>query len=272
MNRVIGFIGSGNMGGAMIGGIIQSGLLTPEHIVASDLSEKQLETLRQKYGIRTTEDNIAVATESDLLILAIKPNIYSKVIEEIKEHVKDGVIIITIAAGQSISHIESQFSKPVKVVRTMPNTPALVGEGMTGICHNNLLSESEIEEVKVIFQSLGKAEIVDEKLMDIVTGISGSSPAYVYLFLEAMADAAVAEGMPRAEAYTFSAQAVLGAAKMVLETGEHPGKLKDQVCSPGGTTIAAVCELEEKGMRSAVISAVKACVNKSKIMSSDNKS
>ena len=142
MNKVIGFIGSGNMGGAMIGGIIQSGLLTPEHIVASDLSDTQLETLHQKYGIRTTKDNSSVASESDLLILAIKPNIYSIVIEEIKDDVKDDVIIITIAAGQSISHIASQFTKPGKVVRTMPNTPALVGEGMTGICHNNRLSET----------------------------------------------------------------------------------------------------------------------------------
>ncbi len=159
------------------------------------------------------------------------------------------------------------FGKRIKIVRVMPNTPALVGEGMAAICPNDLVSKEETEEVISIFESFGKAEIVEEKLMDSVTAVSGSSPAYVYMFIEAMADAAVLEGMPRDKAYKFAAQAVLGSAKMVLETGMHPGALKDMVCSPGGTTIKAVATLEKHGFRNAIIEAMRDCAIKSKEMS-----
>ena len=149
----------------------------------------------------------------------------------------------------------------------MPNTPALVGEGMTGVCVNKLVTEEELEQVMVLLRSFGRAELIPEHLMDAVVGVSGSSPAYVFLFLEALADAAVAEGMPRKQAYEFAAQSVLGSAKMVLETGRHPGELKDMVCSPGGTTIEAVAVLEKEHMRSAVIEAARACVRKAKEIS-----
>lgn len=152
----------------------------------------------------------------------------------------------------------------MKIVRTMPNTPALVGEGITGVCKNELVTEEELSYICKIFSGFGKAEVLSEKLMDVVVSVSGSSPAYVFLFIEAMADAAVADGMPRAQAYKFAAQAVYGSAKMVLETGKHPGELKDMVCSPGGTTIEAVRVLEEKGFRSSVIEAMKACVKVAK--------
>lgn len=267
MDKKIGFIGSGNMGRAIIGGIIGSNLVPASNIIASDIAEASLNDLKATYGINTTTNNIEVASSADLLFLAVKPNIYPVVIKEIKKAVKEDVIIVVIAAGQSIAKIETLFGRRIKVVRTMPNTPALVGEGMTGVCPNEFLVEDEINEVLSIFTSIGKTEIVGEYLMDAVTAVSGSAPAYVYMFIEAMADAAVAEGMTRAQAYKFAAQAVLGSAKMVLETGEHPGALKDQVCSPGGTTIAAVCELEQKGMRDAVISACRVCANKSKEMS-----
>lgn len=267
MNKSIGFIGSGNMGNAIIGGIIESGLIMPSNIIASDIAQTTLDHLHKKYGISTTTDNLEVAKKVDVLFLAVKPNIYPLIIKEIKEVVKENIIIVVIAAGQSIEAVERLFGREIKVVRTMPNTPALVGEGMTGVCPNELLSQDEKDEILSIFNCIGKAEIVGEYLMDTVTAISGSSPAYVYMFIEAMADAAVAQGMPRGQAYKFAAQAVLGAAKMVVETGEHPGVLKDQVCSPGGTTIAAVCELEKKGMRDAVISAVNVCADKSKSMS-----
>lgn len=267
MNKIIGFIGSGNMGGAIIGGMIKSGLVQPDHLIASDLSESALKNLQTTYGIGTTLDNLMVAREADILFLAVKPHIYPVVIEEIREHVKENVIIVVIAAGQRIAVIESLFQREIKVVRTMPNTPALVGEGMTAICPNGLLTAKETQEIIDILGSVGQSEIVPESMMDVVTGISGSAPAYVYMFIEALSDAAVAEGMPRAQSYHFAAQAVLGSAKMVLETGLHPGELKDQVCSPGGTTIAAVCELEKQGMRSAVISGVKACVDKSRLLS-----
>jgi pyrroline-5-carboxylate reductase len=268
MNKTIGFIGSGNMGSAIIGGMLSSGLVSPSNITASDISSTALDNLEKKFHIHTTMSNIDTASISDILFLSVKPNIYPIIIKEIKDHLKKDVILVAIAAGQSISHIEALFNKDIKLAKVMPNTPALVGEGMAAVSPNKNLTPEDIQDVLDIFKSIGKAEVVGEHLMDVVTGISGSSPAYVYMFIEAMADAAVSEGMPRAQAYEFSAQAVLGAAKMVLETKEQPGALKDQVCSPGGTTIAAVCELERTGMRSSVISAVRSCINKSREMSS----
>lgn len=267
MNKTIGFIGSGNMGSAIIGGVISAKLVTSSDITASDIVQASLDGLKEKFGIHTTNDNLQVASTSDILFLSVKPNIYPVVIKEIRESVKKDTIIVAIAAGQSIETIESLFEKDIKLAKVMPNTPALVGAGMAAVCPNKLLTEEELQDVLAIFNSIGKAQVVPEYLMDVVTGISGSSPAYVYMFIEAMADAAVAEGMPRTQAYEFSAQAVLGAAKMVIDTKQHPGVLKDMVCSPGGTTIAAVCELENKGMRDAVISAVRTCTKKSKEMS-----
>lgn len=264
MNKIIGFIGSGNMGSAIIGGMIFSKLVEPSNIITSDIMQSSLDGLKKKFNIRTTTDNKEVATQADLLFLSIKPNIYPFIIKEIKNSIKDSTIVIAIAAGQSIRNIETLFEKDIKIARVMPNTPALVGEGMAAISVNALVTKEETDDILAIFNSIGKAEVVEEYLMDAVTGVSGSAPAYVYMFIEAMADAAVAEGMQRPQAYKFAAQTVLGAAKMVLETGQHPGALKDQVCSAGGTTIAAVCELENKGMRNAVISAVRACTKKSR--------
>lgn len=175
-------------------------------------------------------------------------------------------IIITIAPGKTLSWLSEQFGKAVKIVRTMPNTPAMVGEGMTAACPNEHMTQEGIARVKEILESFSKVELVPEKLMDVVTAVSGSSPAYVYMFIEAMADAAVSGGMPRAQAYQFAAQAVLGSAKMVIDTGKHPGELKDMVCSPAGTTIGAVRTLEEKGFRSAVIEAMKVCEEISRSM------
>lgn len=174
--------------------------------------------------------------------------------------------MVSIAAGKSIDALSNAFGKEVKLIRIMPNTPALVGEGMSAISANEKVTEAEKEKVIEIFNSFGKCEEVSESLMDTVTAVSGSSPAYVFMFIEAMADAAVVGGMPRDKAYIFAAQAVLGSAKMVLDTKKHPGVLKDMVCSPAGTTIEAVSVLEEKGMRDAVISAMKVCMEKSKEM------
>ena len=172
--------------------------------------------------------------------------------------------MITIAPGKTLSWLEEQFGKRVKIVRTMPNTPALVGEGMTAACVNQYVTEEEKAYALKILNAFGKVELVPEHLIDAVVAVSGSAPAYVFMFIEAMADAAVAEGMPRAQAYEFAAQAVYGSAKMVLETGKHPGELKDMVCSPAGTTIEAVRVLEERGFRSAVMEAMRACANVSR--------
>lgn len=262
MNKKIGFIGCGNMAGAMIGGIIKSGLMKKDEIIASAVHEETTKRAAKEFGIDTTTDNVQVAKNARVVVLAVKPVYYFQVIDEIKDVVNEEQIIISIAPGITIKSMEERFGKSVKMVRTMPNTPALVGEGITAMCINDNMTEEETQYAKSILESFGKAEIIKENLMDVVVSVSGSSPAYVFMFIEAMADAAVADGMPRKQAYTFAARSVLGSAKMVLETGRHPGELKDMVCSPGGTTIEAVRVLEEKGMRSSVIEAMKACTKK----------
>lgn len=260
----IGFIGLGNMATAMIGGIINKGIVTKDEIYGADAFEVAVNKAKENLGIHAGGDNLEVVEKADILVLAVKPQFYQAVISQIKGHIKESQIVVSIAPGKTISWLEEQFGKPVKMVRCMPNTPALVLEGCTGVCHNEQVTKEEMETVLTILKSFGVASLVPEHLMDVVVGVSGSSPAYVFMFIEAMADAAVADGMPRAQAYEFAAQAVYGSAKMVLETGKHPGELKDMVCSPAGTTIVAVKELEKNGFRSAVIEAQMACVEKSK--------
>ena len=261
----LGFIGSGNMCGAIVDGIIKSGY-NPNDITVAGVLQDQLDMFMEKYEVLTTSDNTAVTADSDIVFLCVKPNVIYSVIDEIKDYVSDGKIIVSIAAGQDIKKLTDAFGKKVKLVRLMPNTPALVGEGMTAMTPNENVTSEEAATVKELLESFGKAEIVPEKLMDAVTAVSGSSPAYVFMFIEAMADAAVMGGMPRSQAYTFAAQAVLGSAKMVLETGLNPSALKDMVCSPAGTTIEAVASLEKSGMRSSVIEAMRACIEKSRNM------
>ena len=256
---IVGFIGGGNMASAIMGGIIRKGLVAPGEILAADL----VDNVSERFGVRYTSDNRKTAAEADILFLSVKPQVYPAVIAEIKDSTKEGQLIITIAPGKTLSWLKEQFGKDLPIVRTMPNTPAMVGEGMTAACPNEHVSEEQMESALSLLSSFGKVEVVPEHLMDVVTSVSGSSPAYVFMFIEAMADAAVADGMPRKQAYTFAAQAVLGSAKMALETGKHPGELKDMVCSPGGTTIEAVRVLEKEGFRSAVIEAMKACTEKS---------
>ena len=262
----LGFIGCGNMAQAMITGILTQNVVSPEDLIVSNPHEEKTAKLKEQFGILTTTDNKKAAKESDILVLSVKPQVYPAVIKEIRDEVSTEQIIVTIAAGVSMEATERQFGKEMKIVRVMPNTPALVGEGMSGLCCNEYVTEEEFDKVHHIFESFGKAEKITENLMDAVVGVSGSGPAYVYMFIEAMADEAVAAGMPRKQAYEFAAQSVLGSARMVLETGRHPGELKDMVCSPGGTTIQAVKVLEEKGMRAAVMDAMDACIEKSKSM------
>ena len=263
----LGFIGTGNMASAIMGGIIKNNVIPAEEIIGADLFAPGRERVQKEYGINVTADNKEVAQKAETIILSVKPQFYESVIADIKDVVTDKQIIITIAPGKTLAWLAEQFGKDVKIVRTMPNTPAMVGEGMTAVCPNEHLTEDEIAYVKSLLESFSRAEIVPERLMDVVTAVSGSSPAYVFMLIEAMADAAVSGGMPRKQAYQFAAQAVLGSAKMVLDTGKHPGELKDAVCSPGGTTIEAVASLEENGLRNTVIAAQRACVQKSKDMS-----
>ena len=262
----IGFIGCGNMATAMIKGILDSGKVTAEQMIASAKSDQTREKISSKLGIVVAKTNVEVVDFADVVFLAVKPQYYEEVISEIKDDIRKNQIMVTIAPGKTLAWLAERLGSDVKIIRTMPNTPAMVKEGMMGMCKNELVTDEELQQVKEICESFGKAEVVPESLIDVVVGVSGSSPAYVFMFIEAMADAAVADGMPRAQAYKFAAQSVLGSARMVLETGKHPGELKDMVCSPGGTTIEAVRVLEEKGMRSAVIEASKACVKKGKEM------
>lgn len=260
----VGFIGGGNMASAMIGGMIQKGVVSADDILVSVRTEKSVERLTNQFGVQATMENKAVVAGSDLVFLAVKPNQIKNIINLVKNFISPEKIIVSILPGKSLQWLGTEIGKPTKLIRTMPNTPALVGEGMTGVCANDLVTEEELQLVLTLLKSFGRAEVVSEYLMDTVTGVSGSSPAYVFLFLEALADAAVAEGMPRKQAYEFAAQSVLGSAKMLLETGMHPGELKDMVCSPGGTTIEAVAVLERENLRSAVIDATRACIRKSK--------
>lgn len=270
----IGFIGLGNMASAMIGGILKKGIVDAADIIVSSRTKESVEKAVNMFGVTPasvnggTSDaaNQEVAGASDILFLAVKPQMYPDVIAQIKDAVKEETVVVSIAPGKTLEWLTGLFGKPVKLVRCMPNTPALVSEGCTGVCKGLLVTEEEMNLVLQILESFGKAYEVPEHLMDTVVGVSGSSPAYVFMFIEAMADAAVMDGMPRAQAYEFAAQSVLGSAKMVLETGKHPGELKDMVCSPGGTTIEAIRILENKGFRSAVIEAQKGCVAKAKGM------
>ena len=266
MGIKIGFIGCGNMGGAMMQGILESGKCHKSDMMASDHLDAALADKRAKLGILTTTINKEVAKFADVIFLAVKPQFYEAVIHEIKDTITPSQIIVTIAPGKTLEWLKMHFGKDVKIVRTMPKTPAMVKAGMMALCPNEFVTEFEIQMIRDICNGFSETEVVTENLMDVVTAVSGSSPAYVFMFIEAMADAAVAGGMPRAQAYKFASQAVMGSAKMVLDTQMHPGELKDMVCSPGGTTIQAVRVLEEKGMRSAVFEAVNTCLEKSRKM------
>ena len=257
----IGFIGAGNMGYAILKGALSS--ISPENVGVTDRSFDKAESIAQETGVRHFESNADCVKNCKYVVFSIKPQVYENVVDEIRKYVDDSKIIISLAPNVSIEMLNGMFGKNVRVVRLMPNTPALVGEGMTGYCYDDaLFNEEEKTFLADLFNSFGKAVKVSEKIMSAVVCASGSSPAYVFMFIEALADSVVKYGMSRDDAYTFVAQTVLGSAKMVLESGEHPGVLKDRVCSPGGTTIRAVEKLEECGLRNALFKATEACYNK----------
>jgi pyrroline-5-carboxylate reductase len=264
LKKKIGFIGAGKMAQAMIEGILKTNEIGKENIMVSAATETTIDKIKTNYQITATNNNKEVARFADILFLAVKPDLHSKIIEEIKSVINQDVIIITIAAGITLADIERDFGFKIKCVRTMPNTPSLVGEGMSAICPNDSMHEEGILEIEHLFYAFSKTERMDEKLMDAIPSISGSSPAYVYMFIEALADGGVLQGIPRDKAYRLAAQAVLGAAKMVLETGSHPGELKDNVCTPGGATIEAVATLEKMQFRGSVLSAMESCTKKVK--------
>lgn len=259
----IGFIGMGNMGTAIMKGLLKT--FCPEEILFSSAHKEKMEKITAETGVPHAGTNRECAEQVKYLVLAVKPQMLPGVFEEIRDVVTRDQVIISIAAGYTISDLTEGLGGNVRVVRSMPNTPAMVGEGMTGLCYDEeLFTEEEKQVVETFFTSFGKMERVEERLMDVVGSASGCSPAYVYMFIEALADGCVKNGLPRQTAYRMAAQAVLGSAKMVLETGKHPGELKDMVCSPGGTTIEGVAALEEGGFRSAIIKACDANYEKNK--------
>ena len=254
----LGIIGLGNMATAMLTGIIKAGIIAPADIKGSDPGIAERERAQNDLGINVTEDNKEAVKGSDYVILAVKPQVYETVLAEIKKAINKDQVLISIAPGKTTSYLEERLVSGVKAVRLMPNTPALVCEGCTGACRNKNVSDEEFEFVMKLLSGFGKAYKVKEEQMDAVVAVSGSSPAYVFMLIDAMADGAVAAGLDRNTAIQMAAQAVLGSAKMVLETGKHPGQLKDMVCSPAGTTIDAVEVLEQTGFRGSVMGAMSA--------------
>jgi len=261
---VLGFIGCSDLTKAMMRGILQDGGVKADHIIVTDCDKYELLKLQEEAGVRTALTRAEVARHSDLIFLAEDAEFYPGIAAEIAHLLSGDQVLISIAPNMTIDDVATLFGPKVKIIRAKPNMPAIVGESMTGICAGDLVTHEDFNTVCNLMRSFGVVEQVPEKLIDVVIAVSSSSPAYVFMFIEAMADAASADGMPRAQAYEFAAQAVLGSAKMILETGKHPGELKDMVCSPGGTTLEALRVLENHGLRSSVFEAVKACASKCK--------
>lgn len=259
----IGFIGAGNMASALAGGMLGADVVKAENLFISDMDEEKLRVWKER-GVNTFSDNREVAEAADILILAVKPHIIPQVLDEVRGM---SCIFVSIAAGVSLDFLENKLGHDAKIVRTMPNTPAQVNCGMTVVVPNANLDSGEVETVNTIFRAVGDTVNLAESYIDAAGALHGSSPAYVYMLIDAMADAGLKYGIPKTAALKLAAKAVEGSAKMVLETGIHPEQLKDNVCSPGGTTIAAVCELEKRGFRSAVQSAIDSCIARTKEIS-----
>jgi pyrroline-5-carboxylate reductase len=266
MNKKIACIGLGNMGRALIEGFIKNSVYDIGDLLLFDRNFEKREYFSTEFGISTIDEYEEFKTQlnqAGFLYIAVKPKAMDTLLQDISAEIAEDAVIVCMSPGKKLSWYEGFFKSNQPIVRIMPNTPALIGEAMTSVSPNRSVNTSQQSELLHALSCIGKAQILDEALIDTVIGVSGSSPAYVFLFIEAMADAAVLGGMKRSDAYTFAAQAVKGAAQMVLDAQEHPGVLKDQVCSPGGTTIEAVAALERNGFRAAVMEAVTAARQKS---------
>ncbi|MBI3327227.1 MAG: pyrroline-5-carboxylate reductase [Nitrospinae bacterium] len=257
------FIGGGNMGEAIIKGITAAHLVSAQQITVTDIIEKRLAYLRDTYAIQTMMDNAKAVAQADLVLLALKPQDIVPAIHAIAPVVDQRQLVISIAAGISIGTIEAAFENAVRVVRVMPNTPALVLAGAAALCRGRHATPDDLDVARALFDAVGKTVIVSETLMDAVTGLSASGPAYIFVLIEALADGGVKMGLSREVALTLAAQTVYGSAKLLLETGLHPGELKDRVASPGGTTMAGLHALETRAFRAAVIEAVERATQRS---------
>lgn len=265
--KKIAVIGAGHIGAALIGGILKAKLIAPKSVTASRRQPEALEELRRRWGIHTTTDNRKAAKGADIVILAVKPQVAPSVLDELGPAVSKRQLIISVMAGLTTQTINRRLRKQNPVIRAMPNTPVLVDEGATPIAKGEHADEADLKTAESIFGAVGTVEIIPESLMDAVTGLSGSGPVYVFMVIEALTDGGVRVGIPRPIALRLAAQTVYGSAKLVLETGKHPAILKDEVTTPGGTAIAAIHELESKGLRTDLMDAVVAATRRSEELS-----
>jgi pyrroline-5-carboxylate reductase len=264
-NKKISLIGTGNMGEALLSGLISSGSSNPKNIICTDIRENRLKSIQEKYGVHTTTDNIKAVEASEIIIYAVKPQIIASVLRETSSCLDMSKLIISIAAGVPLAAIESCLNKKLRLIRVMPNIAAFVKESASVIAAGGNATEEDIKLSLAIFDSMGRSIFLKENiLMDAITGLSGSGPAYIFLIVDAMADAGVKVGLSREDALFLSSQTVLGAAKLLIETKEHPGRLKDMVTSPGGTAIAGIHTLEKGGLRTTLINAVEVATKRSK--------
>jgi len=260
--RTVGFLGAGNMARALTKALLQAEMVKPDQILASDISDERLEAISERFGIRTTFDNAEVVRFADILVLSVKPQVVDKVLPTIAENLRLETLIVSIVAGVPLRALEARLPQGAKIIRAMPNTPAMVLAGATGVSGGEHASPEDMKVAKEFFKTLGRAVVLDESLLDAVTGLSGSGPAYVMLMIEALADGGVKVGLHRETALLLAAQTVFGSAKLLLETGEHPGRLKDMVTSPGGTAIAGLHTLESGGLRRTLMDAVESATKR----------
>lgn len=269
LGKKIAFLGAGNMAGALVKGLVAAGASAPADIVCTDVRRERLDELEKKHGVRTSKDNVESARGADVIVLSTKPQVFDRLLPDVAKGVRPEALVVSIAAGVSIASIEARLPPGTRVVRTMPNTPCLVDAGATAIAAGTHASDEDVALARRIFDSVGVTVVLDETLLDAVTGLSGSGPAYIFLIIEALADAGVKVGLHRDSAQLLAAQTVLGSAKLLLETGEHPGRLKDMVTSPGGTAIAGLHTLEAGGLRTTLINAVETATARSKQLGED---
>jgi pyrroline-5-carboxylate reductase len=262
-DRSIGFIGAGNMAEAMIRGLLRGNDFAPDEVRASGPREERMRELRERYGIQAATDNKLPAA-AQIVVLSVKPQILSRVLGEVADTISPDALVISIAAGVPVTAIQARLAGGTRVIRAMPNTPALVDAAATAIAGGEHARDSDLEDAKRIFDAIGLTVILEESQLDAVTGLSGSGPAYVFLILEALSDAGVKVGLSRRTAQLLAAQTVLGSAKLLLETNEHPGRLKDMVTSPGGTAITGLHTLEHGGLRTTLMNAVEAATRRSR--------
>ncbi len=271
MNKKLAFIGAGNMASSIIRGVVKSGKAAPSMIFTTDIDEKKLALLSEELHIQTTTDNLEAIEDADYIFLCVKPDKMASVCHELRNHISPESVVVSIAAGITQENLRRFLGSDKKIIRIMPNLPISVGEGMCMICENDKIDSLHIEYVKGMLSSMGECVVMDEKYINAFVALAGSSPAFIFMIIEAMADGGVLMGIPRDKSYMIASQALLGSAKMVIDTGMHPGVLKDMVCSPSGTTIEAVAALEETGLRHSLINAMKVCIEKAEKMDRSEK-